>query len=84
MCHYIGTCLGVVGGFLGFIIFNIYVGILIGAVGYSVALVGHFVFQKNSPHAKRPHYGVVCDFLMLYLYVFDKDKLQAQLDRVVS
>ncbi|WP_163831806.1 DUF962 domain-containing protein [Spartinivicinus ruber] len=82
MCHYIGTSIGVVGGLLGFIYINILVGILIGIVGYSIALIGHFIFQKNSPHATKPHLGVLCDFLMLYLYVFDRNRLKQQLERL--
>lgn len=82
MCHYLGTIFGILGGLLGFIFINVFVGILVGVIGYSVALIGHFVFQKNSPHATKPHIGLICDFLMLYLYVFNKSKLNEQLARL--
>lgn len=82
MCHYLGTSVGVIGGFLGLIFVNIYVGFVVGVTGYSIALLGHFVFQKNLPHAAKPHLGIVCDFFMLYLYVFNKSMLKQQLQRV--
>lgn len=82
MCHYLGTILGISGGLLGFIFINLLAGILIGAVGYSIALIGHFYFQKNLPHATKPHLGLICDLLMFYLYIFNKQKLNEQLTRV--
>lgn len=82
ICHYLGTVLGILGGLLGFIFINLLVGFFIGVVGYSVALIGHFAFQKNSPHATKPHLGLICDFLMLYLYIFNRSKLDEQLTRI--
>ena len=82
MCHYLGTVLGILGGVLGFVFINIYAGFLIGIMGYSVALLGHFAFQKNSPHATKLHLGLLCGFLMLFLYIFNREKLNKQLARV--
>jgi len=82
MCHYLGTVLGVFGGLLGFVFIGFLEGVLIGAVGYSIALIGHFAFQNNSPHATNPHLGLICDFLMFYLYIFNRQKLNEQLARI--
>jgi hypothetical protein len=57
LCHYIGTSFGVIGSIFGVIFINIFSGIVIGIIGYSIALIGHFIFQKNSPHATKPHLG---------------------------
>ena len=66
---------------LGFLFISLLAGFLIGVAGYSFALIGHFVFQKNLPHAKRPHFSLICDFLMLSLYIFKRSDLNAQLQR---
>ena len=81
MCHYLGTTAGIVGAIFFFLYINIYAGLVAGIVGYSIALVGHYVFEKNHPHASRPHLSLLCDFLMLYLYVFDRNALEQELER---
>lgn len=83
MCHYLGTIFGILSGLLVGIFVNPLVGLAMLTTGVILALVGHFVFQKNSPRGGKPLLGIICDLVMLYLYIFNRTKLNEQLSRVV-
>ncbi len=84
LCHYAGTVLGIIGGVAGIYFVGIVAGILIGIALSSLAFVGHYVFEKNSPVASHFVWGALCDFIMLYLFLFKGKALQEQLRRISS
>ncbi|HEY4373577.1 MAG TPA: Mpo1-like protein [Burkholderiales bacterium] len=67
-CHYIATVAGLLGGVL-LSVFVVWWGGLfaLGGASYALALASHPLFQGNRPFARRPAWGLLCDFRMLGL-----------------
>lgn len=66
-CHYIGTVLGLFIGLLVSLLFVWWAFLVIGPVGYGIALASHPLAQGNRPFAQRPLWGFACDLRMLWL-----------------
>jgi len=46
--------------------------------GYSLAWIGHFIFEKNSPATfKYPMYSLIGDFLMFFHLLIRKEKFDS-------
>ena len=82
--HYLGTVFGTVGLLYATYYFGFIYGTLIGGAGYCVALIGHFLFQRNLPHASKPHLSLYSDFRMLFLFVTDQSKLNSEITRAIN
>jgi hypothetical protein len=85
-CHYVGTSLVIFGVISGVFFIPVLHAFLICCVGLSLTLCGHFVYENNRPHLlknlSKPVWNLVCDFMMLYLFVFENARLKQQLDRL--
>ena len=66
-CHDIGTTLGLFGGLAASVAFAWWAFLVIGFVGYGIALASHPLVQKNRPFAQRPLGGFASDLRMLWL-----------------
>ena len=65
--HYFGTTLGVVGGLCTAWAVAWWAAAVVGFVGYGLALLSHPLVQGNKPFARRPVWGIISDFRMLWL-----------------
>ncbi|MFT5603382.1 MAG: hypothetical protein ACI9G5_000333 [Paracoccaceae bacterium] len=75
LCHYSGTLLGLIGGLTGIYFIGIVAGILIGVALSGLAFVGHYTCEKNTPVAAHFVWEALCDFIMLYLFLFKNNTL---------
>lgn len=66
-CHYIGTVLGLFVGPVLSVLFVWWAFLVIGPVGYGIALASHPLTQGNRPFARHPLWGFACDLRMLWL-----------------
>ena len=78
--HYVGTVIGVFGGILLALIVDIRIGLGVAIGGYALALAGHFLIERNRPHATKPLWGVFADFRMLKRAI--TGELAADLDKL--
>jgi hypothetical protein len=81
---FLGTVFGVMGLLFATYYFSFIYGVLIGGAGYCVALIGHFLFQRNLPHASKPHLSLYSDFRMLFLFVTNRSKLNSEIARATN
>jgi hypothetical protein len=66
-CHYIGTVLGLFIGLLSSAFIVWWALLVIGPIGYAIALASHPLVQRNRPFASKPIWGLVSDLRMLWL-----------------
>jgi len=79
-CHYIGTLLGLFVG-LASSAFVVWWGFLVlGPIGYAIAIASHPLVQGNRPFARQSVWGFVSDLRMLWLAL--TGRLRFQLDRM--
>jgi hypothetical protein len=79
LCHYIGTSLGLFAG-LAASVFVVWWGFLVlGFIGYGIAIASHPLVQGNRPFARQPVWGFASDLRVLWLAV--TGRLQPHLDR---
>jgi hypothetical protein len=65
LLHLIGTSLSLVNIFFAFFTLSIILIPLSFVIGYSLAWLGHFFFEKNKPATfKYPVMSFICDFIM--------------------
>jgi hypothetical protein len=78
--HYVGTVLGLFVG-LASSVFVVWWGFLVlGAIGYGIAVASHPLVQGNRPFAHRPAWGFASDLRMLWLAA--TGRLEAELERL--
>ena len=66
-CHYIGTVLGLFIGLAASISIAWWALLVLGPIGYGIALASHPFVQGNRPFARQPLWGFACDLRMLWL-----------------
>lgn len=66
-CHYIGTVLGLFVGLAASLLVVWWAFLLLGPIGYGIALASHPLAQGNRPFARQPLSGLACDLRMLWL-----------------
>lgn len=65
--HYVGTLLGLFVGLAASVVVVWWAFLVIGPIGYAIALASHPFVQGNRPFATRPLWGFVSDLRMLWL-----------------
>ena len=66
-CHYIGTVVGLFVGLSASFLVIWWAWLVIGPIGYGIALLSHPLVQQNRPFAQRPLWGLASDVRMLWL-----------------
>jgi hypothetical protein len=77
--HAFGTIFGLLGGSGLAVSGNIWWGVGAAIFGYAVAIASHFLVEGNRPFAKKPLWGLVADFRLIWLLL--TGRLQAELLR---
>jgi len=67
VCHYVGTILGLFVGLAVSLTLVWWAFLVLGSIGYGIALASHPLVQGNRPFAKQPLWGLVSDLRMLGL-----------------
>jgi hypothetical protein len=80
-CHYIGTVLGLFVGVAVAASTVWWAFLVLGFVGYGIALASHPLVQGNRPFAQRPLWGFASDLRMLWLAT--TGRLQPHLQRAM-
>lgn len=81
-CHYVGTSLVAFGILSGLFFIPILPALVICGLGLGLTTCGHFVYEQSRPHLSKPFLRVVCNLLMLYLFLFDRARLKQQFERL--
>jgi hypothetical protein len=63
--HVLGTGFGILGGALALIAFGFFSALIVGLIGYTVAIASHFLVERNRPFGKKPLWGLLADFRMI-------------------
>ena len=66
-CHYIGTVFGLFIGIAASVFLVWWALLVLGPIGYGIALASHPLVQGNRPFATRPVWGLISDLRMLWL-----------------
>jgi hypothetical protein len=66
-CHYVGTVLGLFVGVAASVVFAWWAFLVIGPIGYAIALASHPLVEHNRPFATQPIWGFFSDLRMLWL-----------------
>jgi hypothetical protein len=80
--HYIGTVLGLFLGLAAGFVFGWWWFVVLGVVGYGIAIAAHPLVQGNRPFARKPLWGLASDLRMLGLAL--TGKLQPHLLRAAE
>jgi hypothetical protein len=80
-CHYAGTVLGLFIGAAASLTVVWWAWLVLGPIGYGIALASHPLLQGNRPFATRPLWGLASDLRMLWLAI--TGKLEPQLKRLL-
>lgn len=80
--HYAGNAAAVTVGLLGVVFFKHAGSLLLGLmIGYLLAWIGHFFFEKNRPATfGNPLWSFIGDLRMLWLWL--SGRLKPELDRL--
>jgi hypothetical protein len=82
LLHYIGTVLGLFVGVLAGWWVGWWAFVLLGFLGYGIAIAAHPLVQGNRPFARKPLWGFWSDLRMLGLAL--TGKLQPHLQRAME
>jgi hypothetical protein len=77
--HAFGTIFGLLGGSGLALSGHVWWGVIAAVFGYAVAIASHFLVEGNRPFAKRPLWGLIADFRLIWLLF--TGQLQAELLR---
>ena len=80
--HYVGTVLGLIIGLIVSLLIVWWAFLVLGAVGYGIALASHPLVQGNRPFARQPLWGLASDLRMLWLAA--TGKLDTHLQRAAA
>ncbi|WJN61135.1 DUF962 domain-containing protein [Pseudomonas sp. SO81] len=81
VCHYIGTVLGLFLGIAASFFVVWWALLVLGPIGYGIALASHPLVQGNRPFATRPLWGLASDLRMLWFAV--TNQLRPHIERAV-
>ena len=81
VCHYIGTVLGLFLGIAASFFVVWWALLVLGPIGYGIALASQPLVQGNRPFATRPLWGLASDLRMLWFAV--TNQLSPHIERAV-